>query len=341
MAIRFGLTELTPIHYPLPSIPAKPLLCMLTLAGFSFFGTPPLVRYDKQPLTYEQQADQLLERGLEADRDSLVERLRSVGYYRLSGYWHPFRTSDDRFEPGVTLEKIWRRYTFDRRLRLLFLDGIERVEIALRTEIVYRHSHAHGPFGYADAANLPGIDPGKHARLLDDLRREYGRSKEAFATHFRSKYGDGHELPPIWIATELTSFGTLLTMFLGLPASMKKDIAKRFEIADRVLESWFRSLNVTRNICAHHARLWNREMYRPMIPRKDRRWHEPVAIPDHRVFVMLSILKVFLDEIAPQSRWPDRFRELLADYPEIPILVMGMPEDWEDSPIWRKGAPNP
>ena len=38
----------------------------------------------KPPLTLEGQADQLLSRGLEADRDELIARLRSVSYYRLS-----------------------------------------------------------------------------------------------------------------------------------------------------------------------------------------------------------------------------------------------------------------
>lgn len=43
------------------------------------------MHYSKPPLTYEQQADQLLSRGLVADEQTLVNRLRAVIYYRARG----------------------------------------------------------------------------------------------------------------------------------------------------------------------------------------------------------------------------------------------------------------
>jgi len=78
-----------------------------------------------------------LKRGLVApDQQAVIEKLQAVSYYRLSAYWYPFRQPDDTLKPGTTLKTIWRRYTFDRQLRLLVLDAIERVEIAVRTQIV-------------------------------------------------------------------------------------------------------------------------------------------------------------------------------------------------------------
>jgi hypothetical protein len=71
------------------STPAKPLIphrITLKPAGFLFLG----VKYVKPPLTCEQQADLVLSRGMIADRAELISRLRVVGYYRLSAYWHPF-----------------------------------------------------------------------------------------------------------------------------------------------------------------------------------------------------------------------------------------------------------
>jgi abortive infection bacteriophage resistance protein len=61
------------------------------------------VKYTKRAFTFDEQADQLLARGLVADRQELPTRLRSVSYYRLSGYWHPFRRADDEFVSGTTL----------------------------------------------------------------------------------------------------------------------------------------------------------------------------------------------------------------------------------------------
>ena len=70
------------------------------------------MKYAKPPLTLEQQADQLLRRGMVGDRDLMIARLRSVSYYRLSGYWFPFRNSDDSFKPGTSFDTVWNRYPF-------------------------------------------------------------------------------------------------------------------------------------------------------------------------------------------------------------------------------------
>ena len=119
--------------------------------------------YAKSALTVEQQADQLIARGLVAERSELIARLKVVNYYRLSGYLYPFRVRGadakptDTFAPGTTLDMIWRRYNFDRRLRILLLDAIERIEVAVRTRLVYHFVLAHGPFGHLAASNLPGF----------------------------------------------------------------------------------------------------------------------------------------------------------------------------------------
>ena len=65
------------------------------------------MKYAKPPLTLEQQADQLLHRGMVGDRDLMIARLQSVSYYRLSGYWFPFRNADDTFRPGTSFDARW------------------------------------------------------------------------------------------------------------------------------------------------------------------------------------------------------------------------------------------
>jgi abortive infection bacteriophage resistance protein len=293
------------------------------------------VQYSKPPLSYEEQADQLLGRGLVAERDVLISRLECVNYYRLSGYWHPFRRADDSFLPGTLLDSVWRRYTFDRRLRLLALDAIERVEISVRTDLCYQLAHAQGPFGYLDPMNLPGMGPTKHSEFIAQLEKEYARSQEPYVRHFRTKYGSDHSLPPYWMIVELMTFGAMLTLFRGIETPLKQLIARRYGVSDTVLESWLVSVNGLRNICAHHGRLWNRELgYKPKIPTKDKQWRDPVEVPGNRVFGILTVLKYLLNGIAPQSAWTGRFDELLADYPDIPLDQMGFPADWQLCPIW-------
>jgi abortive infection bacteriophage resistance protein len=295
------------------------------------------VKYEKPALTFDEQADLLIRRGLVSDRDELLGRLRSVSYYRLSGYWYPFRCPDDTFAPGTTLDAIWRRYTFDRRFRLVVLEAIERVEVCIRTELVYLLAHAQGSFGYLDPASLPGLSADKHTEFLRQMDTECSRSREKFLKHFRQKYGDDHPYPPYWMVTELMTFGALLTLFRGSPSDVRKRIAKRFGTTDNVFNSWLGALNGVRNICAHHGRLWNRELgYKPTIPKADRDWHEPVEVANNRVFGVLTILKYLLSDITPDTQWRARLNELLAEYPEIRLRSMGFPEDWQLCPLWAE-----
>ena len=298
------------------------------------------MNYAKPPLSFEQQADRLLERGLAADRDLLIARLSEVNYYRLSGYWYPFRKpDDDAFNPGTTLEMIWDRYVFDRQLRVLVMDGIERVEVAIRTALANRLTLRYGAFGHLDRRHLPNISVPRHRTMLKKIQNEEDRSNEVFVDHYHTKYSSETNLP-LWMAAELMSFGTMLTLFRGTESEVKREIAARYGISDSVLNSWLLSLNTVRNACAHHARLWNRSLGTPiMIPRgrKHPGWHEPVNISDHprRMFAMLSVLNYLVRHIAPQSQWPHRLVYLLEEkHPDIPIAQMGFPQNWKKSPIW-------
>jgi len=160
------------------------------------------MKYKKQALTFEMQADKLLERGLVADRATLIKRLSMVNYYRLSAYWHPFRISNDpndRLIAGTTLDVVWEHYVFDRQLRLIIIDAIERAEVAVRAQLVNLHALEYGPFGYLLKSTLPGITIDNHQRLLDRLHTEEKNSRETYVAHYRSKY-DNEIALPLWIA---------------------------------------------------------------------------------------------------------------------------------------------
>jgi abortive infection bacteriophage resistance protein len=288
-------------------------------------------------MTFEDQADQLIRRGLIADRSSFIETLRTINYYRLSGYLYPFRNPDDSFKPGTTLEAVLRRYGFDRHLRLLVMDGIERVEVGVRTQVVYHFAHKYGAFGYADHHNLVKLSKEEHGEFLRRLNEERSRSKEAFIVHFENNYGDCHPHLPLWMVCEIMSFGSLFTFFRGMEMQLKQMIASVHNISDEVMESWLRALNSVRNICAHHARLWNRELgYKPLIPksRKHPEWHEPVEVPNNRIFGILTILQYMLCIIHPAGQWKEKLESLILEYPDIPLKLVGFMDQWRDCPIW-------
>jgi abortive infection bacteriophage resistance protein len=296
------------------------------------------MKFDKPPLTIEEQADLLLSRWLIADKQVLMNRLTVVNYYRLSTYLYPFRTLDQRYKEGTTLDLIWQRYTFDRQLRLLAIDAIERVEVSVRTRVAYQLSYSFGAFAYVDHRNLPNLSIEDHKKWINELKEEIERSKEPFIVHFNQKHGDVHQMPPLWMAVEVMSFGKTLTLYRGVDYKTKQRISAYYHVSDETLLSWLIALNSVRNICAHHGRLIDRILgYKPKIPRKQKHpeWHLPVEITRDRIFGILTILRHLLRFDAPTSSWEKRLKTLFSNYHEIPLHVMGFPAHWEESPIWK------
>jgi abortive infection bacteriophage resistance protein len=322
--------------------------------------------YSKTALTVEQQADQLINRGLTADRDELISRLTVVSYYRLSGYLYPFREigsggkRQDTFVAGTTLDMVWRRYNFDRRLRILLLDAIERIEVAIRTRLVYHFVQTHGPFGHLECQNLPGFKKrsfarqlwrnvkslaklrgrkrSDHEQWLRGLKEEQRRSREKFVIHFRNRYGDQHEQLPLWMACELMTCGSTLQLMFGIERPVVRKVSAEFGFPDQQLLSWTKALFALRNSCAHHSRVWNRIFgAKPSIPGKNKnpKWHTTPCFDNRRVGFMLTICYIWLQKISATSQWKTRLYELFNEYPEIPLAEMGLPNNWRTHDLWQ------
>lgn len=306
------------------------------------------MKFTKKPLYLPELARHLKALGLEGDEHLIVRRLRDVGYYRLSPYWRCFRDDGaalrSGLRPGTSIEAVWRLYTFDRELRLLALDALERVEVGLRARLVQRHVEEHGPFGYA-RAELVDAAPGAHYRMLvNDIKAELRRAvDEPWARHvtepvrhFADTYADCHPVPPLWLAAEGFSFGDIVTLYKASPFEVRKAVARDFDLPAPVLGSWLLALQTVRNVCAHHGRLWNRVLgTRPQAPRNLPAWSSPLLGPSDRTFYMLSMLAHFMGLLSDGSRWGDRFRRLVNDrYPEIERAPMGLAVGWERHPVW-------
>ena len=297
-----------------------------------------VMKYEKPFKTYEEQADLLVARGMVASRDELILRLQDADYYRLSGYWHIFKRSDGLFLEGTSLAKIWELYTFDRQLKLVVFDAIERIEVYLRTQLAYELAGRGGPFGYMQPEALPNLSRSGYDKLIQRCRTAYARSREPFAIHFKSDYS-GDELPPYWVLVNLMDFGMVLTLYRGAPNDVRKSIASRFDLKPRVMDSWLVALNTIRNICAHHGRLWNRVLgTKPMIPREknDPRWHEPFEVRPDKIFSILTILSYMLETAAASSAWRARLFLLLRTRLPDDLRRMGFVKGWESCPIWTK-----
>jgi abortive infection bacteriophage resistance protein len=115
-----------------------------------------------------------------------------------------------------------------------------------------------GPFGYLKKSNFnPNFDHRKFVKLFAD---EVEKSKEDFVRHYKRKYSGENHLP-VWMATEILTFGSLSVLYSeGLSLNTKRNIAHQLGEAENVVTSWMQSLTYIRNLCAHHCRVWNRDL---------------------------------------------------------------------------------
>ena len=313
------------------------------MAGVSLRG--PMDNYTKPALSFNQQAQRLISRGLIVhDPGELESYLSVVNYYRLSVYWYIYKqidpiTGEEKFKPGTSFETIRNHYEFDRQLRLLMLDAIERIEVAIfRTQLVEVNTITYGPFGYTDKRNYnPKCSDGEFRKLMSDIHDDEVRSYEEFIQRYRAKYiGEPHL--PLWMVTELMSFGQLLTLYRKQHLAIKQNISHKYNLFPMVLDSWLLVLNAVRNSCAHHNRIWNRPL--PLTVRlPDRKyaphWYTPVQIPDNRLFTVLTMINHLLNFIAPTDHWQSSVLDLLNAFPAVPLRPMGIPKNWQELPLWK------
>lgn len=339
-----------------------------------------MVQFTKQAKSNHEHLQTWQDRGLIIPDLSRADRYLSfIGYYRLSAYTIPFQqvvttpsTVLHQFKANTSFDDVLNLYIFDRELRLLIMDAIERIEVAIRAQICnvlcdqsndafwytdeqhFSHSYAHMRLLASIERQLldeksrlerdeKSIDRRPLAQADKDVLKEKVR-KENFLRHYLSKY-DSPKLPPSWMMIEMLTWGELSHLYVGLKSTQaKKQIAQNLGLHAEVLESWLKTLNDVRNICAHHSRLWNKEHGRSIkIPTSNSiRWlQSPVSLSnsairyEKRSYVILVAIQTLLYTISPNSTWAKRLKALIEQYPTLSKANMGMPEQWHQDSFWQ------
>lgn len=298
--------------------------------------------YNRPHLSYADQSALLQSRGLiVTDANAAEAALERIGYYRLQPYWAALQKEDGTFQSYATFGNACDLYVFDKKLRLIMLDAIERVEVAIRVKIAHalgkRDIEAHRKMSCLDTGRCQN---GAHAAWLAQTDASTSESQEQWVQdHVRD-----HGLPlPIWKAIETWSFGEVSKLYGMLHPNDRFAISKHYGIKPDTLQSWLRCLVVVRNICAHHSRLWNKPLVnQPQLPMQ---WEAPPvqhiasATACHtRVYAACAISAYFLTIINPKSLWKDRLAEHMRGFPAINGLSLsqaGFPENWETMKIWQ------
>lgn len=269
--------------------------------------------------------------------------LANISYYRLAGYWWPMQAdkANHIFKAGSRFENVIALYNFDRELRILLFDVIERIEIGLRTRLIYHLSNELNPWWFEDASHFK--NKGNHTNCLVSIDRDLKQSKDTFIKEHYAKYRTDTRRPPSWKTLEVVSFTTLSKLYSTLHPSVKsKDlIAGELNTVNHTyLQSWLQSISQIRNICAHHGRLWNKNLPgRPkLLSKPPAAWLAlvPPVTEHHKLYVHLACMKYLLDVVSPGHHFTSKLAGLLAKYPTVDIHALGMNANWQSEALWVK-----
>lgn len=304
--------------------------------------------YTKKPLTVDEQIDRLEQRGLNFSNRNLAKKyLQNISYYRLRAYTYPFQVNDpdadhEFLEDNIDFSDIIDLYVFDRRLRSLVFNELEKIEVAIRTQLSLVYSNkSQDPFWYLEKGWFSHASQIDFENLIDDVTDDVNRSNEDFIKHYKTKY-DSPEMPPTWMALEVVSFGTLSRMYKILDKSPeKKQIALAFGVGNEdVFANWLHAFSNLRNCCAHHSRIWNRRFIvnlklayntsQPFLTRDGLN-----IIKQNKLFAILSALKYVVDIISPRNSFKQNLMVMLNDHHRLlKLKEMGFPKDWQNQPVW-------
>lgn len=243
------------------------------------------------------------------------------------------------FKVDTSFDKVLRLYRFDKKLRLLLFNEIEKIEIAVRNSIVNSGCEMTGDsFWMTDINNF--YNTSKFRRTLCMIDDELSHTREEFIFNFKSKYENPY--PPAWILAEILPFGLMTNIYANIKdKKIKKHISQSFGLQPAPFESWLTIITLTRNLCCHHARIWNRQnTLRPTLPNRISLPWIKLPTDTLRTYFDICIIKYFMNVISPNNDMLDKMLSLFSSFPEIDLAALGFPKgDWRNEPLWRNNCP--
>ena len=296
------------------------------------------MQFSKSPLDVNAQINLLRQKGLIInDISQANDYLSNINYYRFRKYLYSFQNNNTPNRPilsGTTFDQVAELYFFDKSLRELVARALQDVEIALRAQVINHFSLTHGSHWYENP-NL--YQNTRHFnRDMSTIDKEINRSSETFILHYKRTYTNPVK-PPTWMTFEVISFGLLSKIYENLRNSPeKRKVAHHFGLPVIVLISWMHTFSYVRNVCAHHSRLWNRQLVSaPRLPRRPRRpWLHQTPSNTRSPYVILSAILYMLNTIDPQNEWKQDLKNLIT-HSNVSLSDMGFPQNWRSESLWQ------
>lgn len=294
------------------------------------------------------------------DTNRAARKISQIGYYRLSGFWYPCRRPaliadrqycqdpttrlpirEDSFQNDVRFGDIIDLYIFDKNLRLLLLDAIERVEIHVRSTIAHEigrlDSLAYKKDIYISPTKLKERRYGNGVvyTFWEEWQKKLTRSitqsrnEDCIKWHIRR----GQELP-FWVVVECWDYGLMSKYFANLKRNHQRAICERIGFSNaRTFENWLAEINTICNKCAHHSRIWNYTGSNPLLLEgtEEIDYFQAINLTSRarkKIYAHIAILWFLVKKIGPGSTWIEKIAELIDSKPAIascPYTAMGLP----------------
>ena len=306
---------------------------------------------NKPTYTISDQIALLKQRGMLFKYEAKAfDRLKNISYYRLKGYWWDAQSDTllHTFQSNTFFEDILARYDFDRILRRILFGGIEQIEIAVRTKLIYHLSIAYGGLWYLNTALFNNITQNKdgeiktvHLWVLDDMQKEFNRSQEIFVKDHQRRYPG--QPADAWKIMEVASMGTLSKLYKNLNVNLPERgvIANEMGISSpHVFTGWLEAIAYLRNIIAHHSRLWSRTM----VKRPSMQLNNPAGAwftqplkqgQLDKPFSTISCLLYLCNHLNQSDDLKLQIVDLINAYPNVPIYKYGFFNLWNTEPLWK------
>ena len=163
--------------------------------------------------------------------------------------------------------------------------------------------------------------------FIEPLLNNIKTSKEVSIKCYYSKYTEP-AYPPSWIALEVLTFGECVKLCRQLNRAEQNSFSRPYDIDRKFLINWMHGLSFVRNICAHHSRLWNKNI---VLRLKLDHWIYGEFFNSEnsaKLYNYLVVIQIMMSKINPTSAWVERLKNIINEH-QAYLPSMGFPEDWE------------
>lgn len=292
----------------------------------------------KKPLTYEEQIELLKSRGLIIeDEEKAKNILTNINYYSLKGYLLQFKNKDGNYLENTTFDKIYKIYLFEKNFRSILLQKLETIEVALKCKLSYISAYKIGEEGYKDKNNFK--DKKEFNIFLVKFKNLKQKNKNLdYVQHHNQNYNGNM---PIWVAINLFTMGMIYNFYKNISEnknpnlkikennkqSIKKQLAKKYNTSDVILESWIENILYIRNMLAHYMRIYNVKLQKT--PAKCKFNHKENYIVTNRIFDIVHIMKFLILDAEEWNNTLTNISALFEQYENyINIELLGFPKNW-------------